>query len=100
QKTGDWPPNNLTAANDASVCAGELYSISIEQLNDSRRRARNEARPPHGEQTYIRRMECVHIFRWIDCLDDESIVYLFGQRQLNQDSVSRIVSVQSVHDIQ
>src|SRR5258705_11183148 len=94
QQAGNRSPYDLTAADDARVGAGNLDSIPIEQLNDSGRRTRHEARPAHRQQTDIRRMKRVDVLRRIDRLNDRGVVDLFWQRQLHEDSVDVLVPVQ------
>src|SRR6266571_2129566 len=97
EQTCNWPSDDLTAPDYARISAGNLNLISIQQLNNSRGRARHESRPTHRQQTDIRRMKSINVFGRIDGFDGDRIVNLFWQRQLHENPVNVIVRVQSTY---
>src|SRR5882762_10091448 len=98
QQAGYRPADDLTAADYARVRAGNFDLVAIQQLNDSRWSAWNESGTTHCQQTYVRRVEGIHVLRWIDCFKNRGLVNLFWQRQLNQDAVDVFMLIQPGDD--
>ena len=94
QQTGDRPADDLATPDNAGVRARYFDLAALQQLDDSRGRARNKSRPPHCQQSDIGRMKCIDVFRRIDRFDDQPVIDLFRQRQLYENTVQLTVVIQ------
>ena len=61
-----------------------------QQLDDPARRARDEPRPPLGEQARAGGAEPVDVLRRVDRRDHRVLVDLLGERQLHEDAVDGV----------
>ena len=80
QQTGHRPPDDLAAADHAGVRAGNFDLVAIQQLYDSRGRARNEPGTTHRQKTYVRGMKPINVLSRIHGFQNRSFVNLFWQR--------------------
>src|SRR5207237_8177278 len=89
-----WPADDLTAADDASARAHDLYAFTHEQFVDACGRTRDEGWPTRREQAYVERVEAVHILARRDRFKHAPFVNLRGQRQLHEDAINRCARVE------
>src|SRR5690606_8351563 len=91
-------PDDVRAAKDDGVLAGDLDLTALQELHDSCRRGRHEGRVADQHTTHIFGMESIYILRWIDGVDDLFLVDVIGEGELDEDAVHRVVGVQALDD--
>src|SRR5215813_5746616 len=93
QEACEGPADDLAAPNDTRIRTCDLDTVSIQQFDNSGWSARNESGSSHSQQTDVSGMKRVHIFGRINCLDHQTVINLFRQRQLDENAVELIVVV-------
>src|ERR1700722_3680778 len=88
---------DVTAPDNDGFLAGNGYLASFQDFDNSGRRARNEAGALRGKVADIDRMKAGDILGWIDGQEDSFRIDLPGQRQLHQDAVDFVASIQVVN---
>ena len=88
--------DDVRAADDHGVQAGEVAELGLQQLQAAERRARDEAGEADGEPAGVDRVEAVDVLVGIDGEDDRVGVDMRRQRQLDEDPVDRGVGVEAV----
>ena len=80
--------DNIGTPDDDSSFAIRIYSIFMQQLHDSGRRAWNRATTLMNDVIdHIKRMEAVHVFFRVDSIYDIVSIDVRWKRELYQDSV-------------
>lgn len=92
--------DDITAAEDDGVGAGEGNLIAVENLHAAGGSAGDEAGTSADEAAEIHGMETVNIFGGIDGFEYALGVDLFGKRELNEDAVDAVVAIEIVDEFQ
>ena len=103
QKFGNRQTHDLAAAQNNGLLSRNFNISSFQELDYSHGRARYDTgivRPLLPERSGIQRMKTVHVLLTGNSLDDLSLAYLFGERQLDQDSVHLIIGVKFCYLVQ
>jgi len=94
QKHGGGLAYDVAAADYHSVLAGDGDVAALEDLDDTRRRARREGGATGLEAAGVDGMEAVNIFLGRDGVEEGLGVNLLGQRKLDEDAVDVVAGVE------
>ena len=94
------PADDIRRADDDGFFPFHFHAVAFQQGHHAFGRAGAHQRHFYHQAADIIRMEAVHIFMRQDALQNRLAVYLFRQRQLNQNAVHIRIAVQFVHQCQ
>ena len=83
--------DDVAAAHDHHVPAGDLDVVAHQQLLNAVRRAGQEPRPALHDAAHVLRMKGIDVLQRVDGVQHARVVDLLRQRQLHQDAVDRLV---------
>ena len=93
--------DDIAPAEHRGARAGDRHVRSLEQLDDARRRARDERRPVLHEIPDVDGMKPVDVLRGIERIEHASLgvgAHRLRQRRLHQDAVVDVASIQPIDD--
>jgi hypothetical protein len=94
------PADQVGPSNDHRLLAGRIHSGGSQQLHDSSRCAGHEPGLPARQAAGADRRQAVDVLLGVERVDDRVGVDLIRHRQLNQDPVHLIGSVELLHQVE
>ena len=99
QQKGHGFPDDRTAANDDGFFAFEVVTDLLEHPQDTLRGARQKTGVAGQKTAEILRMQAVHVFLRINGLQDPLAIQVWGQRELDQDAVDIVLSIEVLDEL-
>ena len=100
QQLGNGKPHDRTAADHNGFASGQLHARILQELHDTLRRTGQHAGLFLPESRHIEGVEAIHILLLTNPCDHLIRIDMFRQRQLDQNSVHRIVGIEVVDNFQ
>ena len=96
QKDRSRLSHDVATANHHRILSRDRQLAALQDFDDPRRRARNQARLPGLQPAYADRMKAIYVLVGTHCFEQQLGVNLRGQWQLNQDAVDILACIQLV----